>query len=101
MSKKGLTAREKCFYNDNLKLVKENKRLSEYIHTLEGEVNKYKAEVESLEKERLTLQAMVDKLLEGKNLTEETVRKYIEEDAKRINAMEAFLTLSQNIRKWY
>ena len=101
MSKKELTAKEKHFYNEKMKLVKENKRLAEYIYTLEEEVNKYKAKVESLEKEGLILQAMVDKLLEGKDLTEETVRKYIEEDIKHTNAMKMFLTVNQNMKEWY
>ena len=105
MSKKELTAKEKHFYNEKMKLVKENKRLVEYICTLEKEVDKYKAEVESLNKEGLVLQEMVNKLLEGKDLTEETVRKYIEEDIKHTDAMKVlmkvFLTANQNMKEWY
>ena len=95
MAKKEPTAREKYLYNEIKKLRKENAQIAEYVYTLEKEIDKYKAEVESLNKEGLILQGMIDKLLEGKDLTEETVRKYIEEDIKHTNAIEMLLAISK------
>lgn len=93
MAKKELTAREKYLYNEIKKLRKENVQMAEHICTLEKKIDMYKAEIEVLNKEGLVLQGMVNKLLEGKDLTEETVRKYIEEDIKHTNAIEMLLAI--------
>ncbi len=95
MANKELTAREKYLYNEIKKLRKENAHMAEYIYSLEKDIDKYRAEVESLNKEGLILHEMVNKLLEGKDLTEETVRKYIEEDIKHTNALEIILAISK------
>lgn len=95
MAKKEPTAREKYLYNEIKKLRKENANMAEYIYTLEKETDKLEKAMESLNKESLVLQGMVNKLLEGKDLTEETVRKYIEEDIKHTNAIEMLLAISK------
>ena len=100
MAKKELTAREKYLYNEIKKLRKENAHMAEYIYTLEKENDMHKAEVESLNKEGLILQGMIDKLCEGKDLTEETVRKYIEEDIKHTHALEMLLAISKEWGKF-
>jgi len=93
MSNKEPTAREKYLYNEIKKLRKENAHLAEYIDTLEKENDEYKKAIELLDSKGLILQKMVNKLLEGKDLTEETVRKYIEEDIKHTNALEMLLAI--------
>ena len=95
MAKKELTAREKYLYNEIKKLRKENAQMAEHVNTLEKKIDMYKAEIETLNKEGLILRGMVEKLLEGKDLTEETVRKYIEEDIKHTNAIEMLLAISK------
>ena len=95
MAEKELTAREKYLYNEIKKLRKENAQMAEYVHTLEIEIDMHKAKIEILNKESLILQGMVKKLLEGKDLTEETVRKYIEENIKHTNALEMLLAISK------
>lgn len=95
MSKNELTAREKYLYNEIKKLRKENTQMAEYVYTLEKEIDMYKKKVEIINKESLILQGMVNKLLEGKDLTEETLRKYIEEDIKHTYALEMLLAISK------
>lgn len=95
MAKKEPTAREKHLYNEIKKLRKENARLAEYVYILEKENEEHKKAIEMLDQESLILQAMVNKLLEGKDLTEETVRKYIEEGIKHTNAIEMLLAISK------
>ena len=95
MAKKEPTAREKYLYNEIKKLRKENAQMAEYVCTLEKENDEYKKAIELLNKETLILQGTINKLLEGKDLTEETVRKYIEEDIKHTNAFEMLLAISK------
>ena len=95
MSKNELTAREKYLYNEIKKLRKENAQMAEYVYTLEKENNEHKEAIKVLDQESLILQAMMRKLLEGKDLTEETLRKYIEEDIKHTYALEMLLAISK------
>lgn len=95
MSNKEPTAREKYLYNEIKKLRKENTQMAEHVYTLEKENDEYKKAIELLDSKGLILQEMVNKLLEGKDLTEETVRKYIEEDIKHTNAIEMLLAISK------
>lgn len=95
MANKEPTAREKYLYNEIKKLRKENASMAEYVYALEKENNEHKKAIELLDQEGLILRAMVNKLLEGKDLTEETVRKYIEEDIKHTNALEMLLAISK------
>ena len=95
MANKELTAREKYLYNEIKKLRKENANMAEYICTLEKENEEHKKTIDLLNREGLILQGMIDKLLEGKDLTEETVRKYIEEDIKHTYALEMLLAISK------
>lgn len=96
MAKKELTAREKYLYNEIKKLRKENAQMAEYIYTLEKENDEHKKTIELLDSNVLILQAMVNKLLKGtKDLTEETLRKYIVEDIKHTNAIEMLLAISK------
>lgn len=95
MAKKEFTAREKYLYNEIKKLRKENANLAEYICTLKKENEEHKKTIESLNGEGFILQAMMKKLLEGKDLTEETLRKYIEEDVKHTHALEMLLAISK------
>lgn len=95
MAKKEPTAREKYLYNEIKKLRKERSDMWGYICSLEKENDEHKKAIELLDQEGLILRAMVNKLLEGKDLTEETVRKYIEEDIKHTNALEMLLAISK------
>lgn len=95
MANKELTAKEKYLYNEIKKLRKENVRMAEYVYALEKENDEHKKAIELLDQEGLILRAMVNELLEGKDLTEETVRKYIEEDIKHTNALEMLLAISK------
>lgn len=93
MAEKELTAREK-------KLRKENAQMAERICSLEKQNEEYRRVIEVLNDESLILQKMIDKLCEGKDLTEETVRKYIEEDIKHTNALEMLLAISKEGEKF-